>query len=830
MGCCKSAHRPPEAARPKAVAAGCAGAAERGASSSWQARERALPELPATEAPALKRRGDDVFEAAATEQGALGAHKRCRQEASSSPSLAAGAVTAPSVKQPPARGGGAAAVACADVALDLVADTDAPAVTSASTSPPLSCAAHSAPPASEPLGAGEVQSSRWFDGGSDDESAWNEFVERSAPSAGGEDASAPALFERFRTTASISEAYALFALLHAQARAQREADAAAAGQSCDAARSAPWSQSGASKLPYKSLRELLPGPFRAKRLWDLLDERSARAEYSSQPCSGKRVAVVGAGPSGLRAAIELRLLGASVVVLEKRSDFDRINRLHLWEWCGEDLKGLGARCLEPPPSDFGSDPDLIHIGIGELQTLLFKTALLFGVCVLFGTEFQDVACNEIDLFGWCVHLRSNQSSGVVCPGPRGPSACCAVDVIVGADGLQGRAKYNAGIKTIETGCVQAGGAIGLVVNFTNRASARERALRSFNFARQFKEQLFANLFERTGVDLENIVYTKGARSHYLVMTPSLRCLMNLGVVVDANAEPLLHRSNLNQDKLEQVAHAVAAFTFKEEQLALTDAIGEGNLSFCDGGPSLFDFSKMQRAEDGAMVLQPQEQGPPLLFFLVGDALLEPFWPEGLGIVRGFFSALEAVDHFAVAYGSLKSLTAKTRDQVLLDTRRGQRFAVDPSSRYRARSSMSLGRASSTDGRTSVRASSRTSVRSQAGSLLVPPPGAGRASSREPSGRAKSLVVPEPGAGRTLSTEPQFGRAKSLAVPDPGLGRTSSREPAPRAVSGLAVPEPSNTGRTSFREPRPRREASRSGRDDFREELDAALARRRASVT
>eukprot|EP00928_Gymnodinium_smaydae_P087027 TRINITY_DN7138_c0_g1_i1.p1 TRINITY_DN7138_c0_g1~~TRINITY_DN7138_c0_g1_i1.p1 ORF type:complete len:315 (-),score=51.43 TRINITY_DN7138_c0_g1_i1:342-1286(-) len=314
------------------------------------------------------------------------------------------------------------------------------------------------------------------------------------------------------------------------------------------------------------------------------------------------------------------------------------------------------------------------------------------------------------------------------------------------------------------------------------------------------------------------------------MTPSLRCLMNLGVVVDANAEPLLHRSNLNQDKLEQVAHAVAAFTFKEEQLALTDAIGEGNLSFCDGGPSLFDFSKMQRAEDGAMVLQPQEQGPPLLFFLVGDALLEPFWPEGLGIVRGFFSALEAVDHFAVAYGSLKSLTAKTRDQVLLDTRRGQRFAVDPSSRYRARSSMSLGRASSTDGRTSVRASSRTSVRSQAGSLLVPPPGAGRASSREPSGRAKSLVVPEPGAGRTLSTEPQFGRAKSLAVPDPGLGRTSSREPAPRAVSGLAVPEPSNTGRTSFREPRPRREASRSGRDDFREELDAALARRRASVT
>lgn len=53
--------------------------------------------------------------------------------------------------------------------------------------------------------------------------------------------------------------------------------------------------------------------------------------------------VLGAGPCGLRTAIELSLLGAQVVVLEKRETFSRNNVLHLWPYTICDLRGLGAK-------------------------------------------------------------------------------------------------------------------------------------------------------------------------------------------------------------------------------------------------------------------------------------------------------------------------------------------------------------------------------------------------------------------------------------------------------------------------------------------------------
>lgn len=53
--------------------------------------------------------------------------------------------------------------------------------------------------------------------------------------------------------------------------------------------------------------------------------------------------VLGAGPCGLRTAIELSLLGAQVVVVEKREAFSRNNVLHLWPFSISDLRGLGAK-------------------------------------------------------------------------------------------------------------------------------------------------------------------------------------------------------------------------------------------------------------------------------------------------------------------------------------------------------------------------------------------------------------------------------------------------------------------------------------------------------
>ena len=84
--------------------------------------------------------------------------------------------------------------------------------------------------------------------------------------------------------------------------------------------------------------------WKAGALFQLLDGRAKQNAYNGQEaCAGKRVLVVGAGPVGLRAAIEASLLGAKVDLVEKRTSFTRNNSLHLWPFLITDLKNLGAK-------------------------------------------------------------------------------------------------------------------------------------------------------------------------------------------------------------------------------------------------------------------------------------------------------------------------------------------------------------------------------------------------------------------------------------------------------------------------------------------------------
>merc|ERR1711972_1080858 len=85
----------------------------------------------------------------------------------------------------------------------------------------------------------------------------------------------------------------------------------------------------------------------------------------------------------------------------------------------------------------------------------------------------------------------------------------------------------------------------------------------------------------------------------------------------------------------------------------------------------------------------------LLVSLVGDALVEPFWPEGLGISRGFFGVWDVcsaisqwsqgdsqgavIQHFQEAFVQLKSMSACTKARML---QQESQFALMPASRYR----------------------------------------------------------------------------------------------------------------------------------------------------
>eukprot|EP00929_Paragymnodinium_shiwhaense_P042660 TRINITY_DN22041_c0_g2_i2.p1 TRINITY_DN22041_c0_g2~~TRINITY_DN22041_c0_g2_i2.p1 ORF type:complete len:1287 (-),score=292.47 TRINITY_DN22041_c0_g2_i2:194-4054(-) len=657
-----------------------------------------------------------------------------------------------------------------------------------------------------------------------------------------------ALFETFRTAEDLDTIFATFQRLYRLALLAPKAAVAGdvAGDETVAetvkrgACPPPWSQAQHRRFPFEVIRVLLGGQWRAKQLWEKLDARCSRSEYLEAPCSqgrlqGRSVVIVGAGPAGLRAALELALLGAKVTVLEKREKFTRLNRLHLWHWCGEELKAFGARCLEPPPSDFGVDPDLLHIGISELQTLLLKTALLLGVQIVLGADYER-AVWDASAQCWCVAVKGagcasgggdvglgmggmssmarhryegSVSDGVstavppsassarsarttsavslqetpvgtavsstssmsrftwpACPAtppdspPAGsqttprpqpqpaPAAAAAaaaaapatgnnaaadvgalwirdVAVLIGAGGLSCPVPASVGMKSSETGCAEA---IGLVANFapilpckasaTTAATAAQgatlgdRSLRSFSLARQFYEPLFRRLCEDTGADLENFVYTRSKTSHYFVMTPRSRCLVECGVLRDPSAKPLLHPANVNTAALDRLVRRVVAFRFKEDQDSLEQVAAhcETSLSYADAGPRLFDFSKMRRSEDGMAFVSPPpasvSSGSPrveassdkeLLVALAGDCLVEPFWPEGLGVVRGFFGALD-VSHaatlwssgasqeevkstFGAAFGQLKSLASASRRRIIRDEE--SKYGAAPWTRYRA---------------------------------------------------------------------------------------------------------------------------------------------------
>lgn len=120
--------------------------------------------------------------------------------------------------------------------------------------------------------------------------------------------------------------------------------------------------------------------------------------------------------------------------------------------------------------------------------------------------------------------------------------------------------------------------------------------------------------------------------------------------------------------------------------------------------AIFDFSeRMERGTAALLFPTPpdapenQEQG---LALLVGDALQEPFWPEGLGINRGFLSALDAawtVAHFRKVntedlleardslFNAQKQLNGFNHDEVLQESEDVDKhlvaFEEAPESRY-----------------------------------------------------------------------------------------------------------------------------------------------------
>ncbi|KAI4880300.1 hypothetical protein NFI96_031726, partial [Prochilodus magdalenae] len=188
------------------------------------------------------------------------------------------------------------------------------------------------------------------------------------------------------------------------------------------------------------------------------------------------------------------------------------------------------------------------------------------------------------------------------------------------------------------------------------------------------------------IDLENIVYYKDD-THYFVMTAKKQSLLEKGVILRdyADTEMLLSRGNVDQNALLAYARQAADFSTNHQLPTLDFAINH----YGQPDVAMFDFTCMYASENAALVRQ--RRGHPLLVALVGDSLLEPFWPMGTGIARGFLAAVDTgwmVRSWGLGAAPLEVLAERESVYRLLPqttpenvSKNYSQYSLDPATRY-----------------------------------------------------------------------------------------------------------------------------------------------------
>ncbi|XP_028440837.1 protein-methionine sulfoxide oxidase mical2b isoform X2 [Perca flavescens] len=422
---------------------------------------------------------------------------------------------------------------------------------------------------------------------------------------------------------------------------------------------------------YSSLKAAI-STWKANALWAKLDKRAQHKVYNqNKACQGTMCLIIGGGPCGLRTAIELALLGCKVVVIEKRDTFSRNNVLHLWPFTIHDLRGLGAKKFYGKFCAGSID----HISIRQLQLMLMKVSLILGVEIHVNVEFvklvEPPAEQTDDSPGWRAEIRPSSH----------PVSNVDYDVVIGADGRKntldgfGRKEFRGKL------------AIAITANFVNRNTTAEAKVEEISgVASIFNQKFFLELKEETGIDLENIVYYKD-NTHYFVMTAKKQSLLDKGVIMNdyMETERLLSADNVNQEALLSYAREAADFGTNYQLPSLDYAINH----YGQPDVTMFDFTSMYASENAALIRE--KHGHQLLVALVGDSLLEPFWPMGTGCARGFLAAFDSawmVRGWAQGRSPLEILAERESIYRLLPqttteniSKNFEQYAIDPATRY-----------------------------------------------------------------------------------------------------------------------------------------------------
>ena len=211
------------------------------------------------------------------------------------------------------------------------------------------------------------------------------------------------------------------------------------------------------------------------------------------------------------------------------------------------------------------------------------------------------------------------------------------DVLIGGDGARGVVADSFQFQKRREGGRNR--MIGVTCNFVNRQSREEMLLREFSLVSYLNQSKFRLLEETHGIALENLVFFRD-QHFYFVMTPKIQSLVSRGVLKsgEGTAETLLDPPNVCREQLEALGRDVAQFCGVP---ADNDYLRMGNRPDIE----IFDFSTKTSCAQQCKIALPSAtsfSSSPLFVGIVGDALIEPFWPMGTGTNRALQSALDVV--------------------------------------------------------------------------------------------------------------------------------------------------------------------------------------------
>eukprot|EP00928_Gymnodinium_smaydae_P015746 TRINITY_DN15831_c0_g1_i1.p1 TRINITY_DN15831_c0_g1~~TRINITY_DN15831_c0_g1_i1.p1 ORF type:complete len:840 (+),score=243.47 TRINITY_DN15831_c0_g1_i1:165-2684(+) len=452
-------------------------------------------------------------------------------------------------------------------------------------------------------------------------------------------------------------------------------------------------------FPYEKLQAIVGdgNNWKWPRMWQRLDEMERRgAAYRegeklnfNQPnknpnVKSQRVLVVGGGPCGMRMAIEMVMGGHKVTVFEKRREIrnddgslkqlgftNRINRPHMWPFVRNDLARLNGKDFMSRQACYPvfTEPETSSIGIDELQVLLLKNALLLGVDFRLGIGYDDakIVTDPTTMKPtWKVECSVDAQASQQFGMPQGKNEV-VFDVIIGCDGPRStvrdtQSKWFGNIEKRKfMDCV------GIVANVRKVSRKRLKELgfeygqepSDMNRTKMVFRPFFDKINEEAQADLENLIYYKASFHNYCILTPKRQNLVQHGlsgrVYHFAAAREGADKNAEEKAKLKKYCKAV----LKAAGIPVDE--NEPNEGFVDAPNDVmaFDFAECWNTKQSIVFNLPPPDydttkhgpwmGKRLVPFvgLCGDALLEPFWPMGLGLKRGWQAIMDtayAVDN------------------------------------------------------------------------------------------------------------------------------------------------------------------------------------------